>query len=211
MPTLADNFMTANFYNSKFDTRISLLQRLQDCDPSDEGWQEFVARYAALLKNWCRNWGVGASDIDDVVQETLIAVVTSLPSFEHRGTGSFRGWMKTIARRCFAQLVKHCQRNPVACALALDGSHDRACEKLIDSFDEEARRELFSLSAKLVKSRVAETTWRAFEMSAIDGLPGAQIAETLGIHIGSVYVSRGRVQRMISETIAELDHDTSSS
>lgn len=131
-----------------------------------------------------------------MVQETLIAVMSSLPKFEHRGKGSFRGWMKTIARRCFAQLVHHYTRNPVSGATKIENV-DLACEKLVDSFDQEAQKELFNLSAAAVKERVAETTWRAFEMSAIEGLPGIQVAESLGIQIATVYVHRGRVQRMI--------------
>ena len=188
----------------KFETRISLLERLQASNANDATWQEFVGRYANLLKRWCRQWGVGSSDIDDVVQETLIAVVSSLPKFEHRGTGSFRGWMKTIARRCFAQLVQHYMRNPASGAAKIENI-DVACEKLVDNFDQEAQRELFDLSAAAVKSRVAETTWQAFEMSAVQGVPGAEVAEKLGIQIANVYVARGRVQRMISEMIVKLD------
>ncbi|MCC6509586.1 MAG: sigma-70 family RNA polymerase sigma factor [Pirellulaceae bacterium] len=193
-----------NAHDPKFDTRISLLERLQGTGASDASWQEFVSRYANLLKSWCRHWGVGSADIDDVVQETLIAVVSSLPSFEHRGAGSFRGWMKTIARRCFAQLIKHYQRNPAAGAATIDAS-ELACEKLVDSFDQEAQRELFALSAQAVKQRVAESTWLCFEMSAIQGMSGAEVANALGLNVSTVYVARGRVQRMISETIAELD------
>ncbi len=190
--------------DAKYETRISLLHRLQAAGASEATWQEFVSRYADLLKRWCRQWGVGSSDVDDVVQETLIAVVSSLPKFEHRGTGSFRGWMKTIARRCFAQLVHHYARNPVSGAATIE-NNDVACEKLVDSFDQEAQRELFNLSASAVKSRVAESTWQAFELTAIQGIPGAQVAEQLGMQLPNVYVARGRVQRMISEMIAELD------
>lgn len=193
-------------HDPKFETRISLLERLQAANASDATWQEFVGRYANLLKRWCRQWGVGASDIDDVIQETLIAVVSSLPRFEHRGTGSFRGWMKTIARRCFAQLVHHYTRNPASGAAKIENI-DVACEKLVDSFDQEAQRELFDLSAAAVKERVAESTWQAFEMTAVQGIPGAEVAEKLGIQVATVYVSRGRVQRMISEMIVKLDGD----
>lgn len=191
-------------HDPKFETRISLLNRLQDSGACDVAWQEFVKRYSNLLKRWCRQWGVGAADIDDVIQETFIAVVHSLPKFEHRGTGSFRGWMKTIARRCFAQLVQHYTRNPVSGAAKLENI-DVACEKLVDSFDQEAQRELFDLSAAAVKERVALSTWQAFEMSAIQGIPGAEVAEKLGIQLSNVYVARGRVQRMISEMITKLD------
>lgn len=191
-------------HDPKFETRISLLERLQAASANDATWQEFVGRYANLLKRWCRQWGVGASDIDDVVQDTLIAVVSSLPKFEHRGTGSFRGWMKTIARRCFAQLVHHYTRNPAAGAGKIENI-DVACEKLVDSFDQEAQRELFDLSAAAVKERVAESTWQAFEMTALQGLPGADVADKLGLEISNVYVARGRVQRMISELIVKLD------
>ncbi len=113
--------------------------------------------------------------------------------------------MKTIARRCFAQLVKHAQRNPVTGASTADQLSDLACEGLVDSFEEEAHRELLSISMATVKSRVHEKTWQAFEMTVLQEMPGAEVARALNIQVGAVYMARSRVQRMIAEVLEQID------
>ena len=187
------------------DTQLSLIERLHQSGLNDDAWREFVDRYTAILRSWCRTWGVGASDVDDLVQETLISVLSSLERFEHRGPGSFRSWMKTIARRCFSRLIKHAQRNPAKGAIVLDGQLEVANEKLVDQFEQEAQRELLSLSMEMTRRRVAPSTWQAFEMTVLQEIPGTEVAGLLGLGIGSVYMARCRVQRMISEVLAQLD------
>ena len=88
------------------ETSLSLLERLQRRDGDEAAWQEFIGRYAGLLRIWCTGWGVASADIDDVIQDTLVQVLSSLPGFQRLGRGSFRGWMKTIARRCWLQMIK---------------------------------------------------------------------------------------------------------
>ena len=78
-------------------TRQSLLLRAQ---AGDEGaWKDLADLYRPLIVGWLRRQGVPADEVDDLVQEILLAVVQSLPSFSHSGRrGAFRAWLRTIAR-----------------------------------------------------------------------------------------------------------------
>ena len=77
-------------------TRQSLLLRAQTGDPG--AWKDLTALYRPLLVGWLRYQAVPVNEVDDLVQEILLAVVQNLPSFNHSGrVGAFRGWLRTIA------------------------------------------------------------------------------------------------------------------
>src|SRR5437763_1219997 len=76
-------------------TRQSLLLRAQGGD--QDAWTDLTALYRPLILGWLRRQAVPASDIDDVAQDILLAVVRYLPSFSHSGhLGAFRSWLRTI-------------------------------------------------------------------------------------------------------------------
>jgi DNA-directed RNA polymerase specialized sigma24 family protein len=77
-------------------TRQSLLLRAQTGDPG--AWKDLTALYRPLLVGWLRYQAVPVNEVDDLVQEILLAVVQHLPAFSHSGrVGAFRGWLRTIA------------------------------------------------------------------------------------------------------------------
>jgi RNA polymerase sigma factor (sigma-70 family) len=67
----------------------------------EAAWQQFLDRYIKLLIVWCRYWKVEPVDVDEVVQETILAVVKGFKDFQRQGEGSFRAWLKTISRNCW--------------------------------------------------------------------------------------------------------------
>ncbi|OVE78311.1 hypothetical protein BVX99_00220 [bacterium F16] len=80
-------------------TRLTLLNRLQQ-GGSDHDWVEFNSFYHSLVKSWARHFGCPESVVEDIYQNTLIAVLPALPRFEHTGRpGCFRSWLKTIVQR----------------------------------------------------------------------------------------------------------------
>ena len=38
-----------------------------------------------------------------------------------------------------------------------------------------------------------DATWQAFRQTALEGKPAAEVAETLGMSVGAVYVAKSRV------------------
>jgi RNA polymerase sigma-70 factor, ECF subfamily len=93
--------------SSSFDpsrTHASLLIRLKD-SADQQAWGEFHERYAPMIRGWCRHWF--PRELDDMVQEVLIRLVSSLKNFEYEpGRGRFRGYLKTVTHRLMADLKK---------------------------------------------------------------------------------------------------------
>jgi RNA polymerase sigma-70 factor (ECF subfamily) len=189
-----------------FDTPVSLLERLRDNEAGS--WEEFSVRYVRVLKRWCASWGIQANDVDDIVQETLLVILTQIRGFERRGIGSFRAWMKTISWRCWCDVLAKAER---AKNLALSKSlreSPAAFESLEADFDKLAMQELLQTSMAIVKRRVEPKTWEAFHLTAMELLPAGEVANRLGMQVDAVYAARCRVQRWINEEYKRLDRGT---
>ena len=74
-------------------TRQSLLSRLKDWD-DHESWRVFFETYWKLIYNAAIKAGLADAEAQDVVQETVISVMKSMPGFEYDAQhGSFKGWL----------------------------------------------------------------------------------------------------------------------
>ena len=185
-------------------TPVSLLERLQSPDDLS-AWDEFSRRYSRVIQQWCRKWGLQSADAEDLIQETTLIVMAQVGEFRHRGIGSFRAWMKTIAWRCWRRVETKAQRLGVTPLDETSWVSPKASDNLLEDFDTLAHQELFNASLNTVRSRVEFATWQAFRMTALDGIPAGEVAEKLGMTVGAVYMARGRVQRYIGEELKKLD------
>lgn len=78
------------------ETSASLLERLSDRSDSD-AWNKLVELYTPLIQRWLGRYDLAESDVDDLSQTVLAAVVANLPKFRHNGrVGAFRTWLRTI-------------------------------------------------------------------------------------------------------------------
>ena len=191
---------------SKSGTPVSLLERLRS--PEDvEAWEEFAKRYSRVIQQWCRKWGLQEADAEDLIQETTLIVMVQVADFQHRGIGTFRAWMKTIAWRCWRRAESKTQKqNEITVAnTAPAWTSPDACNNLLAEFDSLAHQELFLASLEAVRKRVEPATWQAFSLTALEEKPAKEVADKLGMTIGAVYVARGRVQRHIGDELKRLD------
>ena len=58
-----------------------------------------------------------------------------------------------------------------------------------------------------VRGRVAEPTWEAFRLTALEGLSGTEASRRLNMPVASVFVSKHRVQKMLREEVHRLGGD----
>ena len=189
-------------------TRVSLLLRIRDNPGDQAAWCAFVDRFGPLLHEWCRRWKLQDADAQDVTQSVLLKLARILPDFAYDPTRSFRGWLRTITHRTWSDFVEAQQRGG-------RGAADSAVHQLLDTV--EAREDLLrrlqeSFDAELaeqameqVRGRVEAHTWEAFRLTAVDGVPAAEVAEQLGMRVATVYRARSVVQALIRDVIAELD------
>lgn len=199
------------------DTRVSLILRL--ADPGDVlAWQEFSDIYAPALLALARRRGMQPADAEDITQEVLFGVARAVQRFQpDRERAKFRTWLSRIARNLIADFCSGRGRRPVAQVIT-DSWLEKAClsdpmnrrdeESAYDAeLDEELRAATFRLAAKRIRQRVAESTWQAFEETAIQHSPPAEVAQRIGLTLGSVYVARSRVLRLLREEVQSLQSE----
>lgn len=189
------------------DTRYSLLARLTD--PADaEAWSEFVDIYEDAVYRYSRSRGLQDSDAREVVQHVLLVVHQAIGRWRPSGrAGSFRSWLIRTARRvCLRSLRDRSYRE-----FALGGSsvierlQELAAPDCSDEGDErDWQRWAFCWAAGQIERETDPATWRAFWLTAVEGVNAAEAAERVGSTIGSVYAAKCRILARIRERIREL-------
>ena len=193
-------------------TRASLLFRLRDSQ-DHEAWMEFVSLYEPAAYRLLRRHGLQDADAREVMQELFLAVSRSIGRWDPaRERGSFRGWLRRVARNLVINWLKQRERR----VSATGGSDLQALlDKLpADSgpetaeFDKELRRALFQRAAEQVRCEVQPATWQAFWETAIAGTSPGDAANKLGMEVGAIRVAKCRVLARLRATINELERVT---
>jgi RNA polymerase sigma-70 factor (ECF subfamily) len=189
-------------------TSLTLLGRLRQ-DPRDQAaWSEFVGRYGPKILQWCRGWRLQESDAQDVTQDVLLKLNRLIATFVYDQSGSFRGWLKTLARHAWCDLAAEQKRaglgtgDPRVAELL---ENAQAGDDLAEQLDTEFRREVMERAMERVRLRVAPRTWDAFHLTALDGLSGKAVAERLEMTLVRVYGARSSVQAMIRQEVRALE------
>ncbi len=87
-------------------TRPSLLLRLRD-SRDHEAWMEFVSLYEPVTYRLLRRHRLQDADAREVMQELLLAVSRSIDRWDPaKERGSFRGWLRQVARNLVINWLK---------------------------------------------------------------------------------------------------------
>ena len=191
-------------------THVSLLARLR-LDPRDQAaWDAFVERYGRRIFGWCRGRGLQEPDAEDVTQNVLIDLARQMRTFEYRPApgrqGSFRAWLHQVTYRAWCDFLSSRPAPAVGGSEAqerLDGAEAR--EELLGYLEEAFDLELLEQARARVCQRVEPQTWKAFQLTALDGLPAAEVAGQVGLEVAAVYKAKSRVLQMLREETRRLE------
>jgi RNA polymerase sigma-70 factor (ECF subfamily) len=161
-------------------------------DGDDSALRELFSRHAPWLAARLRAV-LPAADVEDVLQETFLAVWQGAGSYQPaRREGAAGGWLWGIARRQAALLLR--RRGPAAVALpavlAVGGQHasDPAEAAL-------ARADLEQAVAALGPAGGPEReVWR---LLYLEDRPVAEVAQLMGVPVGTVKSRAHRVRRLL--------------
>ncbi|QDT02749.1 RNA polymerase sigma factor RpoE [Rubripirellula lacrimiformis] len=187
------------------ETRPSLIVRLSD-QQDQSAWWSFVELYEPFLKHLVARQGVPPAHQGDVVQQVLVAIAGSVSGWkDDGGDASFRRWVNRVARNVVIKFMTR-QRRQISGqggsdALARMDQHPDRIDPAIES---QYRHELIVWASGRVRAEFAETSWIAFWATMIEGRDVAEVAESIGVSTGSIYMSRSRIVRRIRETIDEV-------
>ncbi|HEV3261998.1 MAG TPA: sigma-70 family RNA polymerase sigma factor [Gemmataceae bacterium] len=185
-------------------TSVSLLGRVREGD--EQAWECFDRRYRPVLRTWCRNLGVPDRDIDDVVQEVMMALVKALQTFERRGPGSLRGFLRTIADRKWTNLLRarYQERGGITSSLELlEGV--AAGEDLQQRLTREYDLELFERAVAAVRCKFAPQVFEAYRLTALEPMTAPEAQKVLNIPAATILVFKWRVGKAIQEEVRRLE------
>lgn len=180
------------------DTSLSFLEQLRHLSDS-EAWNRLVSLYTPLLQNWLRYHAIlPPEDVDDLIQDVLLAVARDLPAFEHnQRRGAFRSWLRGILVNRLRDFWRTRQNRP-------GGVGGSGFQERLEQLEDEAS----NLSAVWNREhdqyvmdhllREAETqfpphVWQAFHRQVREKAPPATVAEELNMSLSAVYAAKSRV------------------
>ena len=188
-------------------TSPSLILRVGRSPTDEVAWSEFVTRYGPKVLAWSLGWGLQRADAEDVTQAVMIQLSRQMGRFRYDNTGSFRGWLQTLARNAWRDWASH--RHQVAAAL-VEKNEDalaslEARDDLLRRLEETFDLEIFAEAVDRVRGRVAEKTWTAYKLSVMENLPAREVARRLEMTEVNVFKAKSNVLKRIRGEVQILE------
>ncbi len=172
-------------------------------------WEQFVATYRPVIVRTATKRGMQAADAQDLAQQVLLAVASAIGDWEKREESTrFRHWLARVTRNAIVNALTRGPKDRAAGGstfqelLAQQRQPDPETVSLIEW---EYRRELYLRAARIVKRDVQPDTWRAFQLTVIDGMSNQAAAKELGKTLGTIYTARCRIMQRLRDLIAEME------
>ncbi len=130
-------------------------------------------RFVPNLASVCTRYVADDDDVKDVLQDSFVAIFTSMDKFQYKGPGSLRAWMTRIVANKAINSLKKAQR---LSSIEVGG------QQIPDVPDEEVEAEKVPIDVLHRMIRQLPDGYRTvFNMSVIDHRSHIEIAEALGI------------------------------
>jgi RNA polymerase sigma-70 factor (ECF subfamily) len=190
------------------ETRSTLLAQLRLPD-NREAWEQFVLIYSPLIYRMARKRGMQDADAQDLAQNVLMRVAGAIDQWEKTDpTTRFRHWLRRVAKNAIITALTKSPKDAAAGGTDMQQLLSEQPETAMAIEQElalEYLREQYHRAAAIVQTDVTAETWRAFELSVIDGKPCDEVAVLIGKSTGTVYAARSRVMRRLHDQVQRLE------
>ena len=190
------------------ETRDSLIVQVQN-PLNREAWEQFAMIYRPVIYRLARQKGLQDADAQDLSQQVLHAVSQSIGRWEKLDPPvKFRHWLRRVVRNAILNALSRKPRDGAAggsVALDLLNQHTGADQDSASQIEIEYRRELYLQAARLVRTDVNAQTWRAFELTVVNGIAVEEVARQLGKTPGNIYAARSRIMRRLRAAVLTLE------
>ena len=160
-------------------------------------WDDLVRQHSSRVYRLAYRLTGNQHDAEDLTQEVFVRVFRSLPSYT---PGTFEGWLHRITTNLFLDMARRRQR------IRFEGLGDQAVGLLRD--DEPTPAQAFDArhldgDVQAALAALAPEYRAAVVLCDIEGLSYEEVADTLGVKLGTV---RSRIHRGRAQLRVALDH-----
>ncbi|MCB1125016.1 MAG: sigma-70 family RNA polymerase sigma factor [Verrucomicrobiae bacterium] len=206
---------TADCAEDLIPTRGSLLSRLKDWEDG-ESWRTFFDTYWRLIYHFALRNGLAHQEAQEVVQETVVAVAKNIGKFRYDPkVCRFKTWLLGVTRSKIANQFARRARQPLAADARgpddsrttplLDRLPDEQPDPLARTWDQEWQKNLMDAAIRRVKRRVSIEQYQMFDLFVLKEWPASEVARTLGVTIGHVYVAKHRVSKLVRKEVEAIE------
>jgi RNA polymerase sigma factor (sigma-70 family) len=191
-------------------TRRSLVSRLRDLGDS-ESWRTFFSTYWRLIYNLARKSGLSDDQAQEVVQETVIAVVRQMPNFRYDpAKGSFKHWLLLICRRRIHDHLRLLYRSR---QLGLDDVDTQALTsaslppdaEMEGNWELQWREHIFKMALSQVRQEANPKQYQVFDYCVLQGMRASEVAAMLGLSTARVYMAKHRVSAAVKRAARKIE------
>lgn len=194
---------------SIIQTRWSLVQRLKDRD-DHESWLDFFETYSRLIFSFGLKTGLNESEAQDCLQETMIEVSKRIQEFHaERAAGSFKAWILRLCRWKIGDQFKKRRRDQrlfnrsVCIDDESDSDHLLGLISTESEFEALWNKEWSAHQCRILldklKARIHPKHYQIYCLLMENQRTPAEIAKSMNINIGQVYVVKHRANRILRE------------
>jgi RNA polymerase sigma-70 factor (ECF subfamily) len=191
-------------------TSPSLLLRIRNA--ADAGaWQEFLEIYAPIVRDYCLQRRLQASDVDDIVQEVMTTVSTAIRKFDYDPTkGNFRSWLGTLAANRIRNHLAKQNNHKIQSFDNEDflgaglGHTGQLCTDPDSTWVEVFSERIFQAACQRIRPEVSDLHWSCFEATWVRNENAADVARSLNIPVHQIYVNKSRVLKRLEAEVKML-------
>ena len=167
-----------------------------------DAFDDLVRRYQGQIVNLARAMTASDADVDDMAQEIFVRVWRSLPKF--RGESTFRTWLYGIALNV---IRTHRGRRSKLRALFWTASADSEVDPVEQAADADPgieQKVLLRDAIDRALKQLPEELRAALVLRDVQGLEYREIADALGVPIGTVESRIFRARQRLRPMLAHL-------
>ena len=190
------------------------MGRLKDWEDS-ESWRDFFDTYWRLIYSFAVRSGLNHEEAQEVVQETVVAVAKSIAKFHYDPkVCAFKTWLLNVTRSKIANQFARRARQPAAATVPPDDSSSTGAVNRIpdeqagqwdEAWDAEWQKNLMEAAINRVKRRVSTEQYQMFDLFVLKQWPASDVARTLGVTVGHVYVAKHRISKLVRKEVEALE------
>ena len=196
-------------------TSATLLDRLRNTTDSD-AWERFATFYQPVIYRYAKRCGCSDQMGWDIVQETLVDLLSIMPAFEYDQTrGRFRAFLHRVVRHrvlcAFRRESRYVNEADGASTEGLLVNDETGADIVAARWEEEWQRQLLSAALKKLQQHTQPRTFQAFRAYVLEGRPVDDVCTEFALEPNALYQIRHRLVERLKQVVEGLESDLESS